>query len=102
MRTMPAIALLAAATLALAAPVVQAQDQPLARAEVKAEVLRLQASGELQRLQTDYAPGNWPAMTQGSAQRSVGTGAQGRAFDAPAPAARMPAPVAMPRGDQGE
>ncbi len=102
MRTMPPVALLAAATLALAAPMAQAQDQPLTRAEIKAEVLRAQASGELQRLQTDYAPGNWSPMSQRSAPRSAGMGPQGRAFDTPAPAARMPAPVTMPRGDEGE
>ncbi|WP_157267580.1 DUF4148 domain-containing protein [Azohydromonas aeria] len=102
MRTMPHVALLAAATLAFTALVAQAQDQPRTRAQVRAEVMRAQASGELQRLQTDYAPGNWSPMAQRSASLSTGTGAQGRAFDTPAPAARMPAPVAMPLGDEGE
>lgn len=102
MRTPSHASLLAAAALVFAAPWAHAQDQPLTRADVRAEVLRAQSSGELQRLQTDYAPGNWSALSQGSAARGADAGPRGRAFDAPAPTARMPAPVMVPVGDEGE
>ena len=72
---------MAALAVALASTAVWAQDQPLTRAEVKAELERASADGSLQRLNSDYS--NWWEDTN---QGAAPAGAAGRSFDKDAPA----------------
>jgi hypothetical protein len=89
------------AALAVAAPASQAQDRPLTRAEVKAELARAQASGEHQRMQTDYLPTMQDAPR--SVQRRDSTGAGGRSYSKPAAASvTTEKSVPLPMGDEGE
>ncbi|WP_169517167.1 DUF4148 domain-containing protein [Azohydromonas australica] len=66
---------------ALASTAVWAQERPLTRAEVKAEVERARADGSLQRLNSDYY--GWESNTN---QAATPAGAAGRSFDRGAPA----------------
>ncbi|WP_029001414.1 DUF4148 domain-containing protein [Azohydromonas australica] len=72
---------MAALAVALASTAVWAQDRPLTRAEVKAELERARADGSLQRLNSDYS--NW---WEGTSQGATPAGAAGRSFDSGAPA----------------
>lgn len=72
---------MAALAVALASTAVWAQDRPLTRAEVKAELERARADGSLQRLNSDYY--NW---WEGTSQGATPAGAAGRSFDSGAPA----------------
>ncbi|WP_298232997.1 DUF4148 domain-containing protein [uncultured Azohydromonas sp.] len=67
---------MAALAVALASTAVWAQDRPLTRAEVKAELERARADGSLQRLNSDYYDW-WDSTNQGTAP----AGAAGRSFD---------------------
>jgi hypothetical protein len=70
-----------ALSAALASTAICAQDRPLTRAEVKAELERARADGLLQRLNSDYS-GWWEDTNQGA----VPAGAAGRSFERGAPA----------------
>jgi hypothetical protein len=72
---------MAALAVALASAAVWAQDRPLTRAEVKAEVERARADGSLQRLNSDYS--NWWEDTN---QGAAPAGAAGRSFERGTPA----------------
>lgn len=72
---------MAALAVALASTAVWAQDQPLTRAEVKAELEQARADGSLQRLDSDYY--NWWENTNRGAAPA---GAAGRSFERSAPA----------------
>lgn len=69
-----------ALAVALASTAVWAQEQPLSRAEVKAELERARADGSLQRLNSDYS-GWWEDTSAGASP----TGAAGRSFEKGAP-----------------
>jgi hypothetical protein len=73
---------MAALALALASTAIWAQDRPLTRAEVRAELERARADGSLQRLNSDYSSGWWEGTNQGATP----AGAAGRSFDSGAPA----------------
>ena len=91
-----------AAALAVATLTSQAQDRPLTRAEVKAELSRAQASGEHERLLSDYGPTN---MIQGqrTAPRRDSRGALGRTYGKPAATTTTSEKaVPIPMGDEGE
>ena len=72
---------MAALAVALASTAVWAQDRPLTRDEVKAELERARADGSLQRLNSEYSNW-WEDKNQGTAP----AGAAGRSFDRGAPA----------------
>jgi hypothetical protein len=71
---------MAALAVALASTAVWAQDRPLTRAEVKAELENARADGSLQRLNSDYS-GWW----EGTNQPATPAGAAGRSFERGAP-----------------
>ena len=73
---------MAALAVALASTAVWAQDRPLTRAEVKAELDRARADGSLQKLHSDDYGSWWEGMNQGVTP----AGAAGRSFDRGAPA----------------
>lgn len=66
---------MAALAVALASTAAWAQDRPLTRAEVKAELERARADGSLQRLNSDYH--SW---WDGTSQDAASAGAAGRSF----------------------
>ena len=72
---------MAALAVALASTAVWAQDRPLTRAEVKAELERARADGSLQRLHSDDYGSWWEGTNQGAAP----AGAAGRSFERGAP-----------------
>jgi hypothetical protein len=72
---------MAALAVALASTAVWAQEQPLSRAEVKAELERARTDGSLQRLNSDYY-GGWEGMQQ----PAPAAGAAGRSAERGTPA----------------
>lgn len=72
---------MAALAVALASTAVWAQDRPLTRAEVKADLERARADGSLQRLNSDYS--GWRESTN---QGAAPAGAAGRSYEKGAPA----------------
>ena len=72
---------MAALAVALASTAVWAQDRPLTRAEVKADLERARADGSLQRLNSDYS--GWRQDTN---QGATPAGAAGRSYEKGAPA----------------
>ncbi len=72
---------MAALAVALASTAVWAQDQPLTRAEVKAELERARADGSLQRINSDHY-GWWEGMQQSA----PAAGAAGRSAERGTPA----------------
>jgi hypothetical protein len=69
--------------LALGSTAALAQDRPLTRDEVKAEMMRARAAGELDSMRGDYS-----GPREDRAGSSAGAGAMGRSAEAAAPAPR--------------
>jgi hypothetical protein len=80
------------AVMALATPTSQAQDRSLTRAEVKAELVRAQASGELRQMRTNRGFTDVQQEPR-SAPSSENTGASGRPYSEPAKASDKRAPL---------
>lgn len=92
------LAALLAAVMTVAALSVQAQQQPLTRAQVKAELELARASGELQRRNSDHM---FEATLSQPDDRA--SGAQGRSHGSAArDAAASAVDVSLPLGDEGE
>jgi hypothetical protein len=101
-RTKQFAAVFMTAFAAMAAATLQAQERPLTRAEVRAELARARASGELQRMQSDYGPAALQQVQPSTPHRAK-DGTLGRSYASTAPAAVNGAvAVAVPMGDEGE
>lgn len=74
---------MAALAVALASTALWAQDRPLTRAEVKAELDHARVDGSLQRLHSDDYGSWWEGMNQGA---TTPAGAAGQSFERGTPA----------------